>query len=159
MLSITVRDVFSEEWELFYGQDEPHCIYCIRDENTVFYIGRSCDPLDRLLCHFGGTWRSSGTSIALFYQEYKAYAQDWTIDLYTLSDCKLYVMQYFPLPEGQYEKPEFYEAMVARAEVALMRHFHPCLNRSNNVDPSPLPAKYNGPTKPKKSIFAGKHKQ
>ncbi len=31
---------------------------------------------------------------------------------------------------------------VREAELACIRHFRPCLNEQNNLQPSPIPAKY-----------------
>jgi excinuclease UvrABC nuclease subunit len=74
MLTLTIQDILTKSIDDLEALDPDcvgYCIYVIRDAETVLYIGRASDPIQRLMQHFGRSRRSSGASIGSFYQEYK----------------------------------------------------------------------------------------
>jgi predicted GIY-YIG superfamily endonuclease len=139
MLRTTVKAVLEKTFD---AGDEPYCVYLIREGDVVLYIGRSSDPERRLREHFGLSWRESGGSIGSFYEQHEAEAIAWQIELYTLEDCEPYVLQHLPHAMKSYRNPAREELSDRNAEIAMIRHFRPCLNVLNNFDPSPLPGKY-----------------
>lgn len=145
MLQVTVDDILNGDRNKLDPTDEPFCIYVIRDGSTVLYIGKSNDPFARLQAHFGKSWHGSGGSIGPFYEQHKDKAGDWQIDLYTLVECEHVVLQVFSCTAETYRNPHFHDAMVSRAEIAMIRHYRPCLNGTYNENASPLPEKYAGP--------------
>lgn len=128
MLTLTVKDVTSGAMYEMEGAQDPHCIYVVREGDVILYVGRSTDPFRRLEEHFGVALRSSGGSIGPIYKQFKSEAVHWTIDLYTLEECK--------------ETSAGRCADVADAERDMIRHFSPCLNERNNPNPSQMPEKY-----------------
>src|SRR5690348_16666481 len=90
MITITVKDILTKDWQEIDPNDEPFCIYVIREDATIFYVGRSNNPLERLQQHFEAspTARSSGATIGPFYKRHKDISDSWQIDLYTLEDCE-----------------------------------------------------------------------
>lgn len=139
MLHATVKDVLEDT--LDPGWD-PYCIYLVRDEVVVLYVGRSTDPVNRLRMHFGLTSWGGGSSLASFYQKHRDEAISWYIELYTLEECESYVLEYLQKSVSYYRDPRFDRMHVREAELACIQHFRPCLNEQNNLQPSPIPAKY-----------------
>lgn len=132
MITITVQDILTRDWQDIDPQDEPFCIYVIREDTTVFYVGRSNSPLDRLQQHFDTSTltRGSGSLLGPFYKRYKDMAASWHIDLYTLEDCEHLLARKLIRGGSPY------------AERYMIQHFHPCINGTNNPDPSTLPERY-----------------
>jgi len=139
MLTIAARDVLEGRVDI---GDEPYCIYVVRERETVFYVGRSWDPQQRLREHFGLSWRSSGGTISSLYEQYPEEALGWQIDLYTLEECEPQVVVYLHRRLEVYQNPAHYEKSMRDAEVAMILHLRPCLNVSNNPSPSRLPDQY-----------------
>ena len=133
MLQLTVQDILTKSIDELEALDPNclgYCIYLIRDEEVVLYIGRANDPIERLMQHFGRASRSSGAAIGRFYQEHKDFSEGWTIDIYTLEDCE----QVLNLDLQRGRSPH--------AERLFIQHFRPCLNDTNNPNPSKLPERY-----------------
>jgi hypothetical protein len=126
MLTIPVPNILDRSYP---DTEEPYHIYVIRDADTILYIGKSVDPIQRLEEHFHMSWRSSGADIGMFYEQFQRYASDWSVDLYTPKECETVTSQ------------DCCKTMDL-AEVAMIKHFHPCLNCHYNSQPSPLPDKY-----------------
>jgi hypothetical protein len=76
------------------GDAAYHVIYLYRDGDTVLYVGRSADPLQRLTEHLGLTGIASrlGDTIT----DNMPASLEWTLELYTLADCLPLVEQYRP---------------------------------------------------------------
>ncbi len=124
-----------------------HYLYLYRDGDTIFYVGRSVQPLERLLQHLGRALPYAPDAVGLVIQENMPESLRWTIDLYTLSDCQEAVKAYQPesvtafgryLAQGAMRK----EAMMI-AEEALIWQCRPHLNQQNATWYSnPLPDRY-----------------
>lgn len=142
VIRTTIRDVVHGDWNKIDPNNEPLCVYVVRDEDAVLYVGRSVDPFNRLLEHFGDSLRGSNARIGTFYKDFKHEADSWIIEMYSREECEKIV------------KEKCINAN--RAEVMMILHFKPCLNHMNNDNPSPLPEKYMSRYYPKnrKSIFA-----
>lgn len=133
MLQLTVQDILTKSIDELEALDPNclgYCIYLIRDVESTLYIGRANDPIERLMQHFGRTYRSSGASIGPFYQQHKDLSAYWIIDIYTLEECE------------QVLKQELRRGGSPYAERLFIQHFRPCLNGTYNPNPSPLPERY-----------------
>lgn len=156
MLTLTVKDILEGNWDELDPNNDPFYIYVVRDDNTVLYIGQSVNPFERMLEHFGESWRLSGTGLSTFYKQHQDKSDSWNIDFYTLEDCEPYVIQYTSMSMNVYRSGSHVHASMNKAEKAMIWHFHPCLNTEINPDPSPLPEKYRDEwdRRPRKSVFA-----
>lgn len=143
MLQLTVSDIIYGDWGKLNPSNEPVCIYVVKDEESVLYIGRSGDPFNRMLEHFGRSLRSSGASLGEFYKEFEHESNSWIIEMYSLEECKNVTK----------EKCN----NINKAEVMMILHFKPCLNERNNPDPSPLPEKYKRQYYPENVEYAFGH--
>lgn len=133
MLTVSVQDILAKSLDELEALDPyclGYCIYRIYDEEATLYIGRSNDPIERLMQHFGRARRSSGAAIGSFYRQHKGLSACWTIDIYTLEDCE----QVLNLDLQRGRSPQ--------AERLFIEHFSPCLNGTYNQNPSKLPEKY-----------------
>lgn len=125
-MQITVGEfIDKEEWGDTTGA---HCIYVVRDGDTVFYVGQSASIIQRLWGHMGneihGGWASFGhraSDLGRLIRANLPQSRDWIIDLLTLKECKDYTV--FNVPA----------LTVDMAEVALINILHPCLNRYMNL--------------------------
>lgn len=108
-----------------------HRLYLVRDGATVFYVGQSVDPVERVRGHLGlGELAFAGTDrLGYFIEDNLPGAQAWQVILYTLEDCQAYL--------GAWD--------VQEAEERLIELARPCLNVQGNTSPSPIPAKYKRP--------------
>lgn len=130
MITTTIKDIQTKDWQEIDPHDEPFCIYVIRENTTILYVGRANNPLERLQQHFDASSRGSGATIGPFYKRHKDISDSWQIDLYTLEDCEQLLARDFSRGGSQY------------AERFMIQHFHPCLNVTNNPNASPLPERY-----------------
>lgn len=133
MLEVSIDDIINGDWAELDPDDLPYCIYVVRENETVFYVGKSERSLNRLEEHFSpSSRRSSGGAIGKFYRQHIEESHRWKIRLYTLEDCQPYI-QHLPAPKRQ---------LLSYVEIAMIQHFRPCLNVKNNPNPSRLPDKY-----------------
>lgn len=142
MLTITINDILQGDWNTLDPTNEPLCIYVIREGDTIFYVGRSYDPLNRLRAHLGKPLHSDGTFYP-FYRQWHEKSYAWQIDLYSLAECEKTVMEYRPISLERYRDAHWHDDMVIRAESAMILRWKPCLNDKNNPNASHLPSKYN----------------
>lgn len=105
MKTITAQDVLNDDWQIYLCPEDPFCVYVIRDGDTILYIGKARSVGDRLLAHFGKSWRGSNSGFGPFYAEHQDKQDDWQIDLYGLRDCQPIVMQHLPVSEEEYLDP------------------------------------------------------
>jgi len=113
-------------------------VYVIRDDATVFYVGKSTrDVCDRILEHCGLLRPSRSypfsDRLGAFLLANAPNSHDWQVDLLTLTDCAPYVGQVFPA---------FKHYDTHYAETAAIMVLHPCLNCTHNDAGSSLPDKY-----------------
>jgi hypothetical protein len=100
-------------------------LYVIRDENTVFYVGQSYLAFNRVWDHIrnGYKWRSDvGRFILCNWPK----SMNYEIELLSSGS------QEFAVAGND----------LARAEEMLIRMYKPCLNISQNDEPSPIPEVY-----------------
>lgn len=157
MLQMTIADVLKRTVPPY----DDHYLYILRDGETVFYVGRSFDPVGRLHEHiYGGRSGISylGHLIRRCAREanlFAAPALEWQVELLTLADCKPYIDRYRPnaftsfrVPWEQivspppFSDPYWHNEAIAIAEGVLIEHYRPCLNVANNSNASPLPPQY-----------------
>lgn len=135
MLQTTIHDVVNTSWEKINPDCTTYLLYLVRDDETVFYIGQSYSPLDRLQSHMGLSWRGEQASkLGICIQENAPDSDNWHVELYTLADAAIYVEKYYGRALPIYD--------ISIAEVSMIRVHRPCLNVTHNRDPLPLPAKY-----------------
>jgi hypothetical protein len=140
MITVSINEAINGDWDKLDPTNEPHCIYVVREGECIFYVGQSTDIVNRLFEHFEHTGRGSSSRLGSFYDEHKDKSDSWQIDLYTLDDCEPYIVQYTSMSLNVYRNGS--QMSIDKAEKTMMRHFHPCLNKRNNPDPSQLPDKY-----------------
>ncbi len=132
-------------------------LYLVRDGDTVFYVGQSVEPYERLSNHIGlallyeGTGSDSlGSMIGDNYPDSLA----WIFELYTLQDCEPFIEHH----ATSREQAAFQKALrkieaetidrfglkcaMDDAEDALIEHFRPCLNRARVHFDSLIPMRY-----------------
>lgn len=125
-------------------REQPYEIYVIRDEETIFYVGKSVDPEDRLLGHMGMDWHATTTPIGRFIIEQAPASGNWLFLQYTVEECIPFVHEY----RATLSK-ELYAILsmcnpcdVDVAEEALIHLHRPHFNKAMNYNPCPLPEKY-----------------
>jgi len=71
------------------GLDPSHRLYVVRDGATVFYVGQSRDPVERLLGHMGhGAWVFYGkSSLGRMVEVNMPASQSWQVELLTITEC------------------------------------------------------------------------
>jgi len=141
MIRTTIKDAWLRKIDA-----TAHPLYLFRDEDTVFYVGHSSSPLERLRHHLSAFVTDGGSGkLGKLLREHLPESLEWTMELFMVDDCDSLVKQLLP---EQYEKfqqgnPEE-RSWTARdiAEQALILFYHPHLNTQHNPDRSPLPEKY-----------------
>jgi hypothetical protein len=135
MLEMTIADVLKRDIPPY----DDHYLYIVRDGETVFYVGRSLDPVSRLHEHICGGRRDVsylGQLIRRCAREanlFAAPALEWQVELLTLADCKPYIDRYkpdayasFPIPWEQvvsplpFSDPYWHNAAISLAERACL---------------------------------------
>jgi len=130
-----------------YVDTGEHYLYLYRDGDTVLYVGKSVQPLERLLQHLGRALPYTPDDVGYVIHENMPESLSWTIDLYTLPDCLATVKAHQPGSVAafqQYLAQEAFrkEAMMI-AEEALIRQHRPHLNQQNATRyDNPLPDRY-----------------
>lgn len=127
-----------------------HYIYLYRDQEVVFYVGRSYYPLNRLLQHMALDGTSLGDITGDTISDNLPASLHWTMELYTLEECKEAVQTHY---KGSYHwYCKHIQAMdtslapptdlICKAEQAMIEKYNPCLNAIGNRTPSTLPDRY-----------------
>ncbi len=95
MLITTMRAIIDDTVEMNHAKE--HFLYLVRDDVTVWYVGQSVNPVERLQTHLGMTWRAK-SHLASLVQQHLPRALEWIIMIYTLVDCEPLVKHYI-LPQ------------------------------------------------------------
>lgn len=119
-----------------------HRIYLVRDNDVVFYVGKSdVGVLGRLSDHLGrGDWRPGSPSIlGELILDNLPESRAWQVELFTVLDCEDAIQRYFPHTSF---KGTWYLYASDDAEKALIWDHRPCLNTTYNYDGQRLPDRY-----------------
>jgi len=110
--------------EISFEKVAHYKLYIVRENETVFYVGKSKrDAHSRLLEHFGiGTFGFHISSLGRLVLKNLPISRDWQIELLNPEDCGIDELDF--------------------AEEALIYELRPCLNKTSNRNPSPLPEEY-----------------
>jgi hypothetical protein len=131
MQSITVKDVIDNTlpetgWEKYR-------IYVFRDEDFIFYVGKTQENIiDRLEAHLGLTDRSESL-VGKLVGDNAPLSYLWSIDLYTIDECVPMIRRHYPNARG---------IDIDLVESAMILEYSPALNQQINPHPRALPSKY-----------------
>ena len=117
------------------GSGKAYGLYFIMGRlGEVLYVGRSRDPIDRLLGHMGrGTWWFSGpSSVGEFIAFHLPGSLGWPIKLWTYGDCK----------RGYRRSVGNCDAWADDAEARMIDKYRPYFNGAGNPNPRGLLAGY-----------------
>ncbi len=131
MKTIAVADILDKRFEPEVG----HVVYVVRNGRLLFYIGQSKrDLVVRFREHL-----QKPSRLGRLINKNKPASLSWSIDFYTLADCRPFVVQktLFPMQEWEHFDMDM-------AEEAMIRQLHPVLNSDFNPTPTPLPTHYQG---------------
>lgn len=130
MLQMTLKEFAIKVRQNETGiREQPYEIYVIRDEETIFYVGKSVNPEDRLLSHLGMDWRANSSPIGRFIIEQAPASGDWLFLQYTVKEMQTILGLCDP-------------CNVDVAEETLIHLHRPHFNKAMNYNPCPLPEKY-----------------
>jgi len=133
MLQMTIKEVITKYLKEENGiQKERYCIYLIKDEETVLYVGQAGNPYDRFISHIGEDWHADPSPIGKFILQHAPASGAWLFIQYTLEDCQPFVEQHY--------QTSYYDVDVA--EEALIKIHRPHFNKAMNYNPRPLSKKY-----------------
>jgi len=108
-------------------------LYLYLEGEIVFYVGKSSQPFERLQEHIGqGDDKRSmpwPDPIGRLILENRPASLEWTV-------------QVTPLTELRTQMKLSDRVDIDTVERELIARFHPCLNRTCNRNPTPLPEKY-----------------
>lgn len=150
MIQIPLGKALAHEVEGFEveGIMQGYTLYLVRDEEIVLYVGQSWNPLSRLYKHLYGN-QGWPTRLGGLIQANKPESMQWTCELREPGECFEYVQAYYTAIYQDH--PDILRIMLGTflikpdvddAEIALIRHFKPCLNGAVNPHETPLPEKY-----------------
>ena len=147
MISTTIQEALKMDSSEF----EDHYLYLVRDGETVFYVGRSKNLLNRLGQVFGYTSPIDTMELRYLYMDNLPQSNAWVFEAFTLSDCEEEVMEYERNYSRNFNKeryrkryydPERLETSMKIAQQVLILKYKPCLNTIGNPTPSALPKNY-----------------
>ncbi len=112
------------------------CLYTYREGNIVFYVGRSCQPFERLRQHMGMEERSGFTAdhIGQLIIDNEPESLDWIVDIGAIQEL---------LPNHCEKENANHQALAEWLEKEAIWELGPCMNRMGNKNRKPLPEKYN----------------
>lgn len=129
MLTFTLSDILTSG----DGGAPVTCVYVVRDDDTVFYVGKTIrGAAYRLYQHLDGAPYGSSLGQLVYYND--PASRSWFVDVYDPQECGDLIKQYWP---------NYYQWDVDAVEHALIKHLHPCLNCTYNDEPGALPERYN----------------
>jgi len=141
MLKITVREAFEGTIDT-----TNHYLYLYRDGETIFYIGRSTCPLERLQEHVGmGAYNRHTSRLGALILAHLPQSLLWQIELRTVAECDVLVYRYRPEYYAWYLQQISKNIVREATEVAeevLIEHYRPCLNVMGNRQRQALPERY-----------------
>lgn len=112
-----------------------HLIYVVRDEALVLYVGQTeRNVVVRFAEHLNHLSRLG----QLIKMNYPA-CLNWSVDLYTLADCRPYVAQ-----QALWVVQDGLPYDVDMAEIGMIQKMQPVVNFDHNPHPTPLPDAYRG---------------
>ncbi len=133
MLQITIHDLLHRPWQEINPDCAPYCLYLVRHEDTVFYIGQSHNPLERLHAHMGlMQYEMSDLGACILGNVPDSHS--WQVELYTLPELADAVTRNYGYQLPRYD--------IDIAEASMIRLHRPCFNVTYNRNPSPLPEAY-----------------
>lgn len=148
MLSYTLSDAVENSYDV-----SEHFLYVVRDEDVVFYVGQSNNPLQRLMQHLGYDRPWMPDALGRTIRENRPACAKWTLDLYTLEDCIEFIQKDMPGSLESYKEdlkdghPMTIKSLRNCAELAMIDCFAPYLNTLlNRRNRRPLPSKYVKPS-------------
>lgn len=131
MKTFTIAAILNQEVDSTLG----HVTYLIRDDQLVFYIGQSKrDVITRFQEHM-----QKPSKLGRIVTLNQPSSLNWSVDFYTMADCRPFVQQKSLLPMQAWEHFD-----MDMAESAMINRFNPIVNHDFNVNPTPLPANYRG---------------
>lgn len=139
MIKTTIKEALTRR-----TKTDGHYIYVYRDNGVVFYVGQSKKPMYRFAQHMGKYRNACADLVGSFILDNMPESQDWQIEIYTLEECKPFLTHDIRFYEESINSPLpfIFDMVIDQAEVALIRHFNPCLNTLDNPNPSRIPEKY-----------------
>ena len=131
-----------------HADPPPYSLYVVRDGETVFYVGKTRQIEARLALHL-----EHRSLIGTLITRNKPQSDAWQVDLIAAEDCQDIVRAIFPPVKDisadevaaffGHPPPDSPRAVsVEKAERALIRFLHPCLNAIHNIEPGRLPERY-----------------
>jgi len=145
MLTYTLKEVFDNNGPDVFPEEYINVrIYVVRENETVFYVGKSSDP-DRRLAQHMGYERQAPSLLGTLIERSKPFSDSWTVEYYSLQDCLPVVFSEFSNLKDEEAKTMAIRIALAfegRMEHYMIKALKPCLNRTNNENPTPLPEKY-----------------
>lgn len=148
MIQTTVQKALDHEVEGYKvnGLLVGYTLYLVRDGETVFYIGKSMEPLHRLQYHLGRTWNEVYSALGECIVANAPASYEWTVELWKPEECVEFVRERYLFISSQMADmvTETFTRTLDRdiAEEALIYRFRPCLNKDGNLHPTPLPEQY-----------------
>jgi len=103
-------------------------LYCIRDGETVFYVGRSYQAFGRVWEHIRNGWKVRSVVGRFLFTNWPA-SMNYEIELSSSRSPEFSAIRNDP----------------ALAEEMMIKRYKPCLNDSLNAEPLDLPVKYMPP--------------
>jgi hypothetical protein len=142
MMIISILDALQKPFDT-----ADHLLYLYKDEEVIFYVGQSINPLARLRQHLGYDRPYLPDQIGSVIRENFPASFQWQIELYTLEDCLEIVHTASPASFAFYQallhQPEHQKYLMSLAEVAMIDYYRPILNdQFNNRNTATLPERY-----------------
>ena len=132
--------------------DSPYRFYVVSEEDTIFYVGKSKNPISRLCTRLNPLMKRQDDKLGRFTRRYVDDAfTSWRFQLLTLKDCETLFVESRLLPGYDVEpiRAEVIEKYYSdtswamrQVEKVLIWLYQPCLNDKHNPFPTPLPIKY-----------------
>jgi len=115
--------------------EEEQCLYVYRDEDTIFYVGRSIHPYTRLLEHLGkGARLPWPDRVGQIILDNMPESLNWTMEIWELKEL---------ITAKEYEQIAMHDVFIQTCEEELIYRLGPCLNAIVNKNGSHLPERYN----------------
>lgn len=137
MLLLTIKEALESSAERTEGQ----CLYLYRDEDTIFYVGRSIHPLERLKQH---VLRTDAIGSLILDNMPESFL--WTMEIWTVQELRPDVHMDIPLQD----------IYAASLEMDFIAEKNPCLNALNRTSSNPLPDRYSKRKIANKGVVLGK---
>jgi len=140
MIKTTIGEVINQVIDT-----SEHHLYVYRDGDTVFYVGQSGSPADRLMEHLGKDRPWVPDRVGTVILENMPQSNQWQIEMYTLRDCIEFMRTQAVLNfyVEHLDNLLFRRELINDAEDAMIGQLKPCLNIIKNTrNRARLPEKY-----------------